>query len=71
MSYQRIALPLKMNVAVRFDVNNGGWAPSSLKRPCWRFFASPEFNLVADLVIGHLNCLTCFGSKSATRPLGC
>eukprot|EP00975_Prorocentrum_lima_P070401 12931767-Prorocentrum_lima.AAC.1 len=27
MSYQRVALPLKMNVAVRFDVNNGGWAP--------------------------------------------
>eukprot|EP00975_Prorocentrum_lima_P039180 8235131-Prorocentrum_lima.AAC.1 len=64
MSDRYVALPLKMDVAVRFGVENGGWAPPTRQIFVGGLF--PKFNLVADLVVNHLNCLTCFGSKSST-----
>eukprot|EP00975_Prorocentrum_lima_P069095 12924237-Prorocentrum_lima.AAC.1 len=42
-----VALPLKMDVAVKFDVDNGGWAPPTREIFVGGLF--PEFNLVANL----------------------
>eukprot|EP00975_Prorocentrum_lima_P041699 8759152-Prorocentrum_lima.AAC.1 len=43
----RAALPLKMDVAVRLDADNGGWAPPNREILVGGLF--PEFNLVANL----------------------
>eukprot|EP00975_Prorocentrum_lima_P063589 12892415-Prorocentrum_lima.AAC.1 len=36
MSYKYLALPLQVYVAVKFHVNNSGWAPSIRDDLCWR-----------------------------------
>eukprot|EP00975_Prorocentrum_lima_P032405 6803635-Prorocentrum_lima.AAC.1 len=35
MSSEYVALPIQMYVAVRFNVDNGGWAPPSGKNATW------------------------------------
>eukprot|EP00975_Prorocentrum_lima_P039917 8384852-Prorocentrum_lima.AAC.1 len=69
MSYQRSALPLKMNVAFRLDVDHSGRAPPSREIFIGGLF--PEFDLISNLVVDHLNCLARLGSKSSTGSLGC
>eukprot|EP00975_Prorocentrum_lima_P010914 2319033-Prorocentrum_lima.AAC.1 len=47
MSYQYIALPVDVYVAILLDVDNSGWAP-----PSGKVFVGglpPTFSLVADL----------------------
>eukprot|EP00975_Prorocentrum_lima_P031496 6611236-Prorocentrum_lima.AAC.1 len=62
MSYQRGALPLEVNVAVRLDVDHNGKAPPS--RKVFVGGLLPKFDLVSNLIVDDLNCLTCFGRRA-------
>eukprot|EP00975_Prorocentrum_lima_P065007 12900847-Prorocentrum_lima.AAC.1 len=59
MSDERVALPVKVDVAIGLDMHDGGRAATN--RKIFIGWGTPKFHSVADLVVHRLNCGARFG----------